>query len=55
MRLHFRCTAAPHYAPEKNPFVSETTAKYDVPRDAAVGKPETLYAEYVKKIKGAER
>jgi hypothetical protein len=42
--------SAPHYLPEKNPFVDEMTAKYGVPRDAAIGKPETLYPEYRKKI-----
>jgi hypothetical protein len=44
---------APHYLPEKNPFVDEMTTKYGVPRDAAVGKPETLYPEYRKKISPA--
>jgi hypothetical protein len=44
---------APHYLPEKNPFVDEMTAKYGVPRDAAVGKPETLYPEYRKRISPA--
>jgi len=41
---------APHYLPEKNPFIDEMTTKFGVPRDAAVGKPETLYPEYRKKI-----
>ena len=41
---------APHYLPEKNPFVDEMTTKYGVPRDAAIGTPETLYPEYRKKI-----
>jgi hypothetical protein len=41
---------APHYLPEKNPFVDEMTAKYGVPREAAVGNPETLYPEYRKTI-----
>jgi hypothetical protein len=41
----------PHYLPEKNPFVDEMTTKYHVPRDAALGVPETLYPEYRKKIK----
>ena len=41
---------APHYLPEKNPFVDELTMKYGVPRDAAIGKPETLYPEYLKKM-----
>ena len=39
---------APHYEPEKNPFVDEMTQKYGVPRDAAIGKPETIYPEYRK-------
>jgi hypothetical protein len=29
------------------------TTKYGVPRDAATGKPETLYPEYRKKISPA--
>jgi hypothetical protein len=41
---------APHYLPEKNPFVDEMTTKYGVPRDAAIGKPETLFPEYRSKI-----
>jgi hypothetical protein len=39
---------APHYLPEKNPFIEEMTVKYGVPVDAAIGKPETLYPEYRK-------
>jgi hypothetical protein len=39
--------------PEKNPFVDEMTTKYGVPRDAAIGTPETLYPEYRKKISAA--
>jgi len=38
----------PHYLPEKNPFIDEVTQKYGVPRDAVVGRPETLYPEYRK-------
>jgi hypothetical protein len=41
----------PHYDPDRNPFVDEMTKKYGVPRDAAIGKPETLYPEYRKQIK----
>jgi hypothetical protein len=44
---------APHYDPDKNPFIDEMTAKFGVPRDAAVGKPETLYPEYRRKIQKA--
>ena len=42
--------SVPHYVPEKNPFVGEMTTKYKVPPDAVVGRPETLYPEYRKKI-----
>lgn len=41
---------APHYLPEKNPFVDEMTTRYGVPREAAIGTPETLYPEYRKKL-----
>jgi hypothetical protein len=41
---------APHYLPEKNPFVDEMTTKYGVPREAAIGTPETIYPEYRKKL-----
>jgi hypothetical protein len=44
---------APHYVPERNPFVDEMTKKYGVPRAAAIGTPETLYPEYRKKIPAA--
>src|SRR5262245_11858743 len=42
--------SVPHYLPEKNPFVDEMTIKYKVPRQAALGFPETLYPEYRKKV-----
>ena len=42
---------APHYDPDKNPFVDEMTKRYGVPREAATGNPETLYPEYRKKIR----
>jgi hypothetical protein len=44
-----------HYVPEKNPFVDEMTKKFGVPREAALGAPETLYPEYRKKMKAAAR
>ena len=43
-----------HYAPEKNPFADEMTKKFGVPREAALGVPETLYPEYRKKMKAAD-
>jgi len=47
--------SVPHYLPEKNPFVDEMTTRYHVPRDAAIGKPETLYPEYRKSMAAPSR
>ncbi len=41
----------PHFVPEKNPFVDELTKLYNLPREAVLGFPETMYPEYRKKIK----
>jgi hypothetical protein len=46
--------SVPHYLPEKNPFVDEMTRKYQIPREAVLGEPETLYPEYRKKLKAAQ-
>jgi hypothetical protein len=42
---------APHYLPEKNPFVDELTKKYGIPRDVILGHPDTLYPDYRSKLK----
>jgi hypothetical protein len=42
---------APHYLPEKNPFVDELTRKYGIPREVILGYPETLYPDYRSKLK----
>jgi len=48
--------SVPHFVPEQNPFVDEMTTRWGVPRDAALGMPETLYPEYRKKMTpGASR
>jgi hypothetical protein len=43
----------PHYLWGKKPeeFMNEMTAKYGVPREAALGYPETLYPEYRETLK----
>jgi hypothetical protein len=41
----------PHYLPEKNPFVDEFRKRLNLPSEAVLGYPETLYPEYRKKIK----
>jgi hypothetical protein len=43
--------SVPHYVPEKNPFVDELTKLFHLPREAVLGRPETLYPEYRKTIK----
>jgi hypothetical protein len=45
--------SVPHYVPEKNPFVDEMTRRFRIPPDAVLGRPETLYPEYRKTIKGS--
>jgi hypothetical protein len=41
----------PHFAPNENPFVDEFIKLYNLPREAVLGYPETVYPEYRKKIK----
>jgi hypothetical protein len=43
--------SVPHYAPDKNPFADELAKLYNIPQDAVMGRRETLYPEYRKKIK----
>ncbi len=45
--------SVPHWPPGKNPYVDEMTKKRGVPREAALGFPETLYPEYRQKMKRA--
>ena len=44
-------TIAPHYLPGKNPSMNEVTEHYNIPLEAVVGGPETMYPEYRKKLK----
>jgi hypothetical protein len=48
---HGESTAVPHYSPEKNPFVDELTKLYNIPTEAVLGGPETMYPDYRKKLK----
>lgn len=45
--------SVPHWPLGKNPYVDEMTKKRGVPREAALGFPETLYPEYRQKMKRA--
>jgi hypothetical protein len=43
----------PHYLPGENPFMDEFRNKYKLPLDTVLGGPETMYPEYMEKLKGA--
>jgi len=43
--------SVPHYLPGKNPFLDELTKLYGIPREAALGGPETMYPAFRDKIK----
>jgi hypothetical protein len=49
--LHENPAIVPHYLPGKNPFINEVTQKYNIPPEAVLGGPETMYPEFRKKIK----
>ena len=42
--------SVPHFLPERNPFVDELTKMFRIPREAVLGRPETLYPEYRRTI-----
>jgi hypothetical protein len=41
----------PHYLPGKNPMLTDFAAQYGIPPEAALGGAETLYPEYIAKMK----
>jgi cyclase len=41
----------PHYLPGKNPFLTNGTTRYAVPAIGAAGGPETMYPEFMAKLK----
>ena len=42
----------PHYLPGSNPYLDEFAMKWALPREAARGGAETMYPEYLEKMKG---
>jgi len=44
----------PHHLPNTNPFLNEFSKKYDIPGEAALGGPETMYPELARKITAAK-
>jgi len=41
----------PHFLPGKNPFLTEFAEKHGIPAEAVLGGPETMYPEYMTKLK----
>jgi len=44
-------SSVPSYMPGQNPFVTEFAAKYQIPVDAALGGPQTMYPEFRNQMK----
>jgi hypothetical protein len=44
-------SVVPSYMPGKNPFLTEFAARYGVPYEATKGGPETMYPEYMEKVR----
>lgn len=49
--LHENPGVVPHYLPGKNPFINEVTEKHNIPLEAVLGGPETMYPEFRKKLR----
>jgi hypothetical protein len=49
--LHQNLAFVPHYLPGKNPFVNELTKNRNIPIEATLGGPETMYPEFRKQLK----
>jgi hypothetical protein len=49
--LHENPEIAPHYLPGKHPAMNEVTERYNIPLEAVLGGPETMYPEYRQKLK----
>jgi hypothetical protein len=43
----------PHYLPGKSPFQGEFAKKYGIPVEATRGGAETMFPEYLEKMKSA--
>ena len=54
-RLRENPALVPHYLPGKNLFLNEVTQRYNIPLEAVLGGPETMYQEYRKKLKAQIR
>ena len=48
--LHENPALVPHYLPGKHPAMNEVTERYNIPIEAVLGGPETIYPEYRKQL-----
>jgi hypothetical protein len=49
--LHENPALVPHYLPDRHPAMNEVTGRYNIPLEAVLGGPETMYPEYRKKLR----
>lgn len=49
--LHENPALVPHYLPGKHPAMNEVTERYNIPLEAVLGGPDTMYPEYRKRLK----
>jgi hypothetical protein len=45
----------PHFMPGQNPYLDEFRKKYNLPVEATMGGAETMYPEYMEKIKAGQK
>jgi hypothetical protein len=48
-------TKVPSFMPGENPFEHEFADRWHIPVDAALGGAETMYPDYMKKLKAATK
>ena len=53
--LHENPALVPHYLPGKHPSMNEVTERYNIPLEAVVGGPETMYPEVQEEAQGQVR
>ena len=41
----------PHFLPGQNPYMAEYAATHDLPQEVTLGGPETMYPEYIERMK----
>jgi hypothetical protein len=47
--------AVPHFLPGANPYLTEFAEKHSIPQEAARGGAETMYPDYLPRLRGARK